>query len=201
MTLDEKKIRTKLKQKESNKKWRERNKKHIAAYKDINKKSISETQAKYYHNKKDNDPNFIKKRYEQTKLWKSTNKNKMNASRRCYEINRLKSDPLYKSTYIVRSCIHNALKRMGYKKNSKTSIILGCTYLEFKDHLESKFESWMSWDNYGLYNGELNYGWDVDHIIPVSSAINEDDVIALNHHTNLQPLCSHINRDIKKDKY
>ena len=58
----------------------------------------------------------------------------------------------------------------------------------------------MNWDNRGLYNGELNYGWDIDHIIPISSAKNENDIIRLNHYSNLQPLCSKINRDIKKDK-
>ena len=58
----------------------------------------------------------------------------------------------------------------------------------------------MSWDNYGKYNGLLNYGWDIDHIIPVSSSKTEEDIIRLNHYTNLQPLCSKINRDIKKDK-
>jgi hypothetical protein len=58
----------------------------------------------------------------------------------------------------------------------------------------------MTWDNYGLYNGELNYGWDIDHIIPLSSGKTEDDLINLNHYTNLQPLCSKINRDIKKNK-
>ena len=57
----------------------------------------------------------------------------------------------------------------------------------------------MSWDNHGLYNGQQCYGWDIDHIIPVSSANTEEDVIRLNHYTNLQPLCSHINRDIKKN--
>jgi hypothetical protein len=65
---------------------------------------------------------------------------------------------------------------------------------------ESKFESWMSWENKGLYNGELNYGWDIDHIIPLSSADIEEDIIRLNHYTNLQPLCSKVNREIKKDK-
>ena len=49
---------------------------------------------------------------------------------------------------------------------------------------ESKFESWMTWDNYGLYNGELNYGWDIDHIIPLASA---------------KTVCSKVNRYIKKD--
>jgi hypothetical protein len=51
-----------------------------------------------------------------------------------------------------------------------------------------------------MYNKELNYGWDIDHIIPVSSATSEEEVIKLNHYTNLQPLCSKINRNIKKDK-
>ena len=58
----------------------------------------------------------------------------------------------------------------------------------------------MTWDNYGKYNGSFNYGWDIDHIIPTSSAKNEDDVYRLNNYTNLQPLCSKINRDIKKHK-
>jgi hypothetical protein len=57
----------------------------------------------------------------------------------------------------------------------------------------------MTWENRGLYNGELNYGWDIDHIIPLSSAKTEEEVKKLNHHTNLQPLCSKTNRDIKRN--
>jgi hypothetical protein len=58
----------------------------------------------------------------------------------------------------------------------------------------------MNWDNRGLYNGEMMYGWDIDHIIPISTAETEEDLIRLNHFTNLQPLCSYINRVLKKDK-
>lgn len=57
----------------------------------------------------------------------------------------------------------------------------------------------MNWENYGLYNGTEGYGWDIDHIIPTSSGITEDDIIKLNHYLNLRPLCSKINRDIKRD--
>ena len=78
-------------------------------------------------------------------------------------------------------------------------MILGCSFEEFKYYIGAKFESWMNWNNYGLYNGELNYGWDIDHIIPVSTAKTEEDIIKLNHYTNLQPLCSYINRYVKKD--
>ena len=55
----------------------------------------------------------------------------------------------------------------------------------------------MNWENRGLYNGELNYGWDLDHIIPICKAKTDEEVYKLNHYTNFQPLCSKINRDIK----
>ena len=37
---------------------------------------------------------------------------------------------------------------------------------------------------------------DLYHIIPIADAKTEEDIIKLNHYKNLQPLCSHINRDI-----
>jgi len=58
----------------------------------------------------------------------------------------------------------------------------------------------MNWDNRGLYNGEFNYGWDIDHIVPLSTATTEEELIKLCHYTNTQPLCSKINRDIKKNR-
>jgi len=97
--------------------------------------------------------------------------------------------------------ICDVFRRNGYTKKSRTHEILGCSYEEFKEYLESKFEPWMTWDNYGLYNGTPNYGWDMDHIIPSSSATTEEGLLKLNHFSNLQPLCSFFNRDIKKDRY
>ena len=84
-------------------------------------------------------------------------------------------------------------------KKSNLNDILGCDIKEYRNFLESKFESWMNWDNYGLYNGQPNYGWDIDHIIPLSFAKTENELIALFHFSNTQPLCSKINRDIKKN--
>ena len=36
--------------------------------------------------------------------------------------------------------------------------LIGCTPDELRQHLESKFEPWMNWENQGLG------GWDMDHI-------------------------------------
>ena len=98
------------------------------------------------------------------------------------------SDSLYNLKCSLRSYISSCLKHKGYKKSTKTINILGCSFEQFKLHLESKFETWMNWENKGLYNGELNYGWDIDHIIPISSAKTEEEMIKLNHYLNLQPL-------------
>ncbi len=106
--------------------------------------------------------------------------------------------PLYNLTISIRSSISNNFRLGGFKKSKKTEEILGCSFDEFKSYLENKFEEWMNWDNKGIYNGNFNSGWDIDHIIPICKACCEEDVIRLNHHTNLQPLCSKINREIKR---
>lgn len=133
------------------------------------------------------------------KQYKNTQKGKEAQLRRTR--NRIIRDPLFRLSRRIRSAIGLHISKRGYTKKSKTAEILGCTFEQFKQHLESKFELWMSWDNYGKFkSGEINYGWDIDHIIPISTAKTEEDVIRLNHYTNLQPMCSHTNRNIKKDK-
>ena len=117
-----------------------------------------------------------------------------------YYNDRIKVDNLFKVRQSIRKTISSSFRNTSFRKSSKTAIILGCTFEDFKLYLESNFEPWMTWENKGLYNGELNYGWDIDHKIPVSSATTEEELVELNHYTNLQPLCSKINRDIKKNK-
>lgn len=132
------------------------------------------------------------------KLYNKENKDKI----RLYENERYRNVPEYKVRKIINNYIKYGIKEIlkgNFPKSENTQQILGCTFEEFKIYLESKFELWMNWDNHGLYNGELNYGWDIDHIIPISSAKTEEDVYKLNHYTNLQPLCSKINRYIKRD--
>lgn len=118
---------------------------------------------------------------------------------RKYFKTRRENDKVFLLRRNVSNLIRNYFKNKNHIKKSKTQEILGCSFEEFKFYLESKFKSWMNWQNYGKYNGTLNYGWDMDHIIPISSAKTEKDVIQLNHFTNFQPLCSKINRDVKKD--
>jgi hypothetical protein len=144
-------------------------------------------------------------------LWRKANPDKVKEAnvnfniknpdyKKNYEINRRKENPLYKLKHNILSCLYTQLKRGNYTKKSRTYQILTCSFEELKLYIELQWEPWMNWKNHGLYNGELNYGWDIDHIIPTSSAKNEIDFLKLWNFTNLKPLCSKINRDIKKDK-
>jgi len=136
---------------------------------------------------------------EYQKEYRENNKEQIKEQSKEYYKNKRKIDPLYRLKHNLRSSISNSLKRKDFTKITKTEIILGMSFSNFKLYIESKFEPWMNWKNYGLWNGELNYGWDIDHIIPTSSVETEEDMLKLNHYTNLQPLCSQVNRYIKRD--
>lgn len=157
-----------------------------------NKDTILINSKEYYSENKEIITSKLREYY-------SNNRSKKIEYQNNYHNKRIKTDSLYKLKYNIRGLISVSLKNKGYKKKSKTNMILGCGYEEFRLYMESKFEPWMSWGNHGLYNGEMNYGWDIDHIIPLSKAITEEDLIRLNHYTNLQPLCSRINRDVKRN--
>jgi hypothetical protein len=133
-------------------------------------------------------------------IYLSNNKEKINEKSKIYFSKRRSEDLLFKLSSNIRNSINNSFYKSGYSKSSKTQEILGCSFEEFKLYLESKFEPWMTWENRGLYNGEFNYGWDIDHIIPLSSSTTEEDLIKLNHYSNLQPLCSLLNRYYKSNK-
>lgn len=163
----------------NNSEYTNKRKKYNKIYFKDNKKARKKRDAEYYIN----------------------NKEKIKERKRKYHQRKMIEDPLYKLKYRISNNIRESIKKKGYTKKSKTHKILGCSFEEFKNHIESQWEEWMNWDNYGLYNGEGDYGWDLDHIIPNSNGLTEDEVIKLNHYSNFQPLCSYINRDVKKDKF
>lgn len=95
-------------------------------------------------------------------------------------LKRRKSDPIHHLKHIMNSRMRMFLKSKKLIKTNKTFNIVGCTPSELKEHLEKKFKDGMSWENQGF--------WHIDHIIPLSSAQNEEEIYKLCHYTNLQPL-------------
>lgn len=173
-------------------------------YYEKNKKEILEKQSLYNLKNKEKIKNY-KKEYainnkEKIKEYRKVNAEKYKNIRNEYNKKRIKKDPLYALTISVRKNILKTFRERGFEKDNCTTNILGCSFKEFKKYLESKFEPWMNWENRGLYNGELNYGWDIDHKKPICSAKTEEELIKLNHYTNFQPLCSYVNRYIKRGR-
>lgn len=183
---------------DQSKKWRENNKEYKKLkdkeYQIKNKEKIKE-KSKEYRNamNKEDIKNYNSNYY-------LNNKEVILLKNSIYKKKKKENDSLFKLSENIRTLVSNSFRRSGFSKNSKTNEIICSSFEDFKLYLESKFEDWMTWENRGLYNGELNYGWDIDHIIPISSAETEEEIIKLNHYTNLQPLCSYKNRNIKKNK-
>lgn len=179
----QKKYREKNKEKlkQQNIQWRLNNKEHIKEYGKIHKKI-------YYENNSDKLKLKTKQWYiqnkekavEYKKQYAIKNKEKINKYKKEWMRNKMKTDPLFNLKHSTRRLIHMCLRNNGYSKTSKTFNILGCTPIEFKQHLEKQFTEGMNWENQGK--------WHLDHIYPVSLAKDEEELIRLNHYTNFQPL-------------
>lgn len=121
---------------------------------------------------------------------------KYNIAVSCKEcVNSRFDDPFEKLKHYIRNNIKDCFKRALYGTSIKaknTEDILGCSFTFFMSHIESQFESWMNWNNYGNYVKQAgkNTSWNFEHIIPLCKVENEEDIYILNHWSNLMPMCS-----------
>jgi hypothetical protein len=119
------------------------------------------------------------KRIEEVKIHYKNNKESIIETKKKYIAKRRKIDIEFKLQMIVRSRLS---KFISGKTNEFMEKILGCNFSNFKIYIEEKFVDGMSWENHSIH------GWHIDHIIPLSSAKNKEDLYKLCHYTNLQPL-------------
>ena len=141
---------------------------------------------KRYQNYRKNNPEKVKKILHE---WFENNLGKKKEYRSNYKLRKHEQrkerkliDPVFKLISTMRSRSYKYMKQNNITKRNKTFEIIGCTPLELKNYLENQFNENMTWENHG------QYGWHVDHIIPLVSAKNEDELYKLFHYTNLQPL-------------
>jgi hypothetical protein len=132
------------------------------------------------------DKNYREKNKEKLKIknkeYRKNNIEKLKIKNNEYVKNRYKIDELFKFRSNVKNNIRFCFKRgkNQFSKGAKTEVILGCTIEFFKEYIESLFDKQMNFKNYGK--------WHLDHIIPISNATTEDEIIKLCHYTNYQPL-------------
>jgi hypothetical protein len=133
--------------------------------------------AKKAANKRYEERNRMKVRARKLKYYYDNKQKCLNTQRV-----RKQSSPLLKLSCNIRSRMHNSLYRVRLGKKSKTSELLGCSFLECKNYIQGLMQDGMTWDNYGMHT------WHIDHIVPLSSAKTEEDLLKLFNYKNLQPL-------------
>lgn len=137
--------------------------------------------------------NIVKIRYsnEASKKYRKENKQHVLLLQKNYYYNVQKNDNMFLFKRRVKCLIRTALRKKKVRKFVACEEILGCSYEKFRSYIESQFCEGMSWEN--------RSEWHIDHIIPLASAKTEEDVIRLNHYTNLQPLWA-LDNILKSDK-
>jgi len=150
-----------------------------------NKNQLNKNQKDFYSKNKNRLNAITKKYYENNrsnliayqKTYRKYNKEKVRATHRKNYKLRKKDNPSYKIRAHCSKMIYIYLRKQGLSKN-KSSFInnLNYTIIQLKEHLETQFESWMNWSNWGRYNvktwddnDQLTWRWQIDHIIPQSN--------------------------------
>lgn len=139
-----------------------------------NRERINEQCRQYYRDNKEAHSERCIQYYQK-------NKQTIHKYMNQYQKTRRATDSLYSLICKIRNLIGKSHRNQKYSKKSKTFKILGCEGWFLQVHLEYTFEL-----NYGVpYTGQAVH---IDHIIPISSATSEDELLKLNHWTNLQYL-------------
>ncbi len=133
--------------KEVNKRYRNKNEEKIKAY----RKEV-------YWNNKDKEREYQRK-------WQKENPEKYREKMKRDSKRRL-STPKGRINNTIHSNIYAALK--GKKEGRGWESLVGYTLKDLMKHLESQFEDWMNWDNYGKHRIGGKKTWEIDHIIPRS---------------------------------
>ena len=135
-------------------------------YQENNKEKIEKRQKNYYQKNK-------KRIRAYKKEWAQKNAEKLKKYHKewgrnhrkeiaLYCRNKRKNDLNYRILNNLRSRLSSAVKSQYSEKTNRTMELVGCTIIELKRHLESRFGENMAWNNYGQGNNK----WSIDHIIP-----------------------------------
>jgi hypothetical protein len=153
-----------------NNKWRDQCKMCMtndqAQYREDHKEEIKEYKTQYREDHK-----------EEIKEYKTQYREDHKEEIKEYLKKRRKTDPIFKLRDNVSGSIYKALKRSSSSKRGESCMNhLPYTIEQLWDHLESKFEPWMTRENQGVYNSKTydpndssTWTWHLDHIKPHSS--------------------------------
>jgi len=124
-------------------------------YRAENKKKISDKAKEHYQ------ANAERYKAKRRQAYQADPQKFIDASRE-YKRKRKQTDPTFRLRERISNAIYCVLFRDAHTgKRSSTWEHLPYTPEQLREHLESQFEDWMTWDNYGSH-------WHIDHIYPQS---------------------------------
>lgn len=169
-------------------------KEYLKEWYETNKDKLNEYSKEYYKTNKEYKKEYKKEYYktnkdkikENSKEWYEKNKDKLKE--------KIKNDPILSFKHKIRIFINQSIKRGGYKKNSRSEKVLGCTFAFLKKYLKQTAinNGYLDFDIKEFINNN-NGKYHIDHIKPLSLARSEQEIIHLNHYTNLQILLAQDN--------
>lgn len=180
------------KKREQDRKYREANREKVKAYhkewRDKNRERLNEMAREKYKE----DPQVFKERKDkyvsshiaEVKASRKRYNEENRQKRTDYERNKRKTDPVYRFRSSFTCLIRGYLRKNGYKGEKSTWEIVGCDFETFLEYVISQFKEGMALENYGHGEG----CWNIDHIIPICTAENDEDLERLNHYSNLRPM-------------
>lgn len=143
-------------------KWKHNPEKYQKYYRK-NREQIQQRQRQRYHSNLDKSRAYLKKRLQ-----------------------RERSQDLvkWKISHNLRARLQEVAQAAKTNKIA-TRKALGCSYSQFKSHIESQWTENMSWDNYGQKDG-----WVFDHVIPLAffDIVNPLEQQVATYYKNLKPL-------------
>ena len=160
---------------------------YFKKYKQDNKEKIKEYNKEYKQDNKEKIKDYFKK-YKQdnkekikeyNKEYYSKNKDRLIKETSLYSKEKRENDSLYKLRSIISHRIRQSIKTKGYTKKTKTYNILKCEYDFFIEFLNGVASNGYT---YGVGNLHL------DHVVPISLAETEEEILLLCHYSNYQLL-------------
>lgn len=182
----------KAKKRERDKKYRETHKEEIKArhkaWRDKNREKLNkQAREKYRENPQafqERKKKYVESHQEQVKESRKRYNIENRQKRSDYERIKRQTDPIYRFRKSSYNLIYSYARKKGYEGDKGVWEMVGCDFETFLSHIQSQFEEGMTMENYGHGKGQ----WNIDHIIPITAAENDEDIEKLNHYTNLRPM-------------
>ena len=144
------------KRREYLKKWRKENPEYM--------KNWNKQNPEYMKNWQKENPEYHKK-------WEEENKKHYREYNNKWKKEKYRTDPCFKLRKVTSIMVWGALKE-GKGGESMLPYVDWNSYEELKEHLESQFEDWMTWENHGKWH-PTEKRWHIDHIKPQSVLLED----------------------------